>query len=160
MSEKTVTALVLTPEGEVETLALSDYTQLCTAVGGLIDVVSTRDLPDVVGYVNDEGLLIGLAPNALASMLFSRPLVGPCVLVGCLSPTGDYDGENYDVPARFMHPTLAEIARALVNDPSVMESLTEAIASLDLAPTITAVTDEEFDRWLATGETPNSDDIA
>lgn len=53
---------------------------------------------DIVGYVNDEGLLDGLEPNTIASALFGRYLVGRCVVVGTLNPDGNYDGESYDIP--------------------------------------------------------------
>lgn len=57
---------------------------------------------NIVGYVNDEGLLNGLEPNTIASALFGRYLVGRCVVVGTVNPYGDYDGASYDVPHKAM----------------------------------------------------------
>lgn len=59
---------------------------------------STKAL-DIVGYVHDEGLLLGLQPNAIASALFGRFLVGRCVVVGTLNADGQYDGASHDVPS-------------------------------------------------------------
>ena len=151
-----VRALVLEPEGSVFTIALSDYADLRDAVGGLIDSVSHTEYPDLVGYIHDEGLLIGLEPNALASLIFGRPLVGPCVIVGCLSPTGAYDGENYDVPERYDVEVLSALASALVADEGVMESLRNAVASIDLMPSVTPLNDAQFAKWLETGELPDA----
>jgi hypothetical protein len=88
--------------GEIEPIMISDLKSIQTAVGGLIDVV-TRQMPDgsvVVGYVHDEGLLLGMETNWFASAFFERELVGPCVVLGGTSPSGDYDGDDYDLPER------------------------------------------------------------
>lgn len=88
--------------GEIEPIMITDLKSIQTAVGGLIDVV-TRQMPDgtvVVGYVHDEGLLLGLETNWFASAFFERELVGPCVVLGGTSPNGDYDGDDYDLPER------------------------------------------------------------
>lgn len=65
------------------------------AVGGYIDAVRGED---IVGYVNDEGLLMGLPHNALASIIFGRYLVGNVLVVGSFSEEGEYDGADYDIP--------------------------------------------------------------
>lgn len=141
-------ALLIKTTGEVEVTTIPDenghlvLNELC---GGWLDCVRTDDL---VGYVNDEGLLIGLDPNALASLIFGRPLVGNCVVVGALNEHGVYDGENHDVPAPYLSPVLGELAQALVNDESVMESLRGAIEDIDLVPKVSTLTDEEFQAWL------------
>ena len=66
-------------------------------VGGWFDCVRTDD-GALVGYVNDSGLTDGMAPNVMASIVFGRPLYGPCVVVGGLNEAGEYDGDNHDVP--------------------------------------------------------------
>lgn len=66
------------------------------AVGGYIDCVRSDEF---IGYVNDEGLLIGLPLNTLASVLFSRYLVGNVVIVGAYNDKGEYDGDDHDIPA-------------------------------------------------------------
>lgn len=92
---------------------VTDHHDLQAYVGGVIDAVSNGFDPSdfghdeedpftLVGYVHDEGLLIGLAENQRASVLFQRTLVGDVVLVSGTNPdTLEYDGDNYDVPAWF-----------------------------------------------------------
>jgi hypothetical protein len=96
------TAFVVPPVGDCYPVNLpeqSAHVVLNEHVGGHFDVVRLRD---VVGYVHDEGLLIGLPLNPRASMLFNMTLVGNCVLVGCLDSAGDYDGDDYDVPQHYV----------------------------------------------------------
>jgi hypothetical protein len=84
----------------IEPAIVSGLESIQTYVGGTIDAVR-QELPDgtvLVGYVHDEGLLLDLPVNWYASALFLRELRGPVVLVSGTSPSGDYDGENYDVP--------------------------------------------------------------
>lgn len=78
--------------------------QLNELVGGYIDAVRGDDF---VGYVNDEGLLIGLPYNLFASILFGRDLVGNVVIVGALNENGVYDGENHDVPSYIYNALLS-----------------------------------------------------
>lgn len=75
-------------------------------VGGTIDAVriqgqqinSDKESFTLVGYCHDEGLLLNLEMNWLASALFERELRGDIVLVSGTSESGEYDGENHDVP--------------------------------------------------------------
>ena len=64
-------------------------------VGNWFDCVRSHD---IVGYVDDEGLLRGLPLNPVATAIFGRILAGTCVVVGSLNPQGESDGEDYDVP--------------------------------------------------------------
>lgn len=69
-----------------------------SAVDGYFDCVRPNDTArGFVGYVHDEGLLLGLEPNAMASAVFGKFLVGNCVIVGAISDTGEYDGENHNL---------------------------------------------------------------
>ena len=52
----------------------------------------------LVGYVHDEGLLLGQEMNFLATNLFKKNLVGDCVVLWGTSPNGEYDGDDYDMP--------------------------------------------------------------
>lgn len=79
-------------------------------VGGMIDAVriDTQQINQVtgeeeprftiVGYVHDEGLMLDMEINWIASALFQQRIVGNVVLVSGNSPTGEYDGENHDIP--------------------------------------------------------------
>ena len=96
------TALVVPPIGNCYSVNLpeeSAFVIISEHIGGHFDVVR---MADVVGYVHDEGLLIGLSYNVRASMLFGVSLVGNCVLVGCLDNDGNFDGDDYDVPQQYL----------------------------------------------------------
>lgn len=141
-------ALIIKPTGEVEPVTIPDtdsYRVLNELCEGLLDCVYTDEL---VGYVNDEGLLIGLAPNALASLIFNRPIVGNVVLVGALNDEGECDGENHDIPEQYDPATLSLLSHALVSDEDIMDSLRGAIADIDLVPRVSVLTDEQFEAWL------------
>jgi len=47
--------------------------------------------------------------NYLASALFGRDLVGDCVLLWGLSPDGERDGDNYDMPAEMVESITTEL---------------------------------------------------
>jgi len=93
------TALVINTDSSYYCLQLGENSlqQFQEVVGGWIDAVRAEDF---VGYVNDEGLLIGLDYNPVASALFGQTLVGNVAVVGAFDSNGVYDGENHDVPAR------------------------------------------------------------
>lgn len=142
------TALLIKTTGEVEVTTVPEdngYQVLNELCGGWIDCVRNDD---IVGYVNDEGLLIGLDANVLASVLFGRPLVGDVVVLGALSEEGEYDGENHDVPEQYLSDRFREVASALLADEQVTALVTATIADIDLTPKVTTLTDEEFDAWL------------
>lgn len=85
-------ALVIPAEGKPYLTKVSGgYKQLQELVGGLIDAVS-NDYASA--YVNDEGLLIGLKFNRIASILMGRYLVGDAVVCGHT----DDEGNDLSVP--------------------------------------------------------------
>lgn len=142
------TALLIKTTGEVEVTTVPEengYQVLNELCGGWIDCVRNED---IVGYVNDEGLLIGLDANVLASVLFGRPLVGDVVVLGALSEEGEYDGENHDVPEQYLSDRFREVASALLADEQVTALVTATIADIDLTPKVTTLTDDEFEKWL------------
>lgn len=96
--EKKIQAIVVEATGsfyKTDLPAEGALPQLQQLVGGYIDAVRGEDF---IGYLNDEGLLIGLPLNPIASILFGRTLVGDVVLVGALNDKGKYDGDDHDVP--------------------------------------------------------------
>jgi hypothetical protein len=97
-------ALLPAGNGEqIEPVMVEDYKSIQQIVGGCFDVVR-KELEDgtvICGYVHDEGLLLGMDTNWFASALFERHLVGPCVVVSGTSPSGEYDGDDYDLPEMF-----------------------------------------------------------
>jgi hypothetical protein len=142
------TALLIKTTGEVETTDIpneNSYVVLNELCEGWLDCVRNED---IVGYVNDEGLLIGLAPNIIASVLFGRPLVGNVVVLGALNDEGEYDGDNHDVPEQYLSAHFRKLAQALIESEEVVNTVHATIADIDLTPKVTTLTDEQFDAWL------------
>lgn len=143
-------ALLIKTSGEHQPLELPEgnsYEVLRDAVGGLIDCVRNETL---VGYVNDEGLLIGLEPNIVASAMFGRPLVGDCVVTSAVNEQGEYDGADYDAPEALFGAKFAAFVMFVLNEPSIRESIEANIAEImaDPSPKVIALSEEEFDAWL------------
>lgn len=113
-------------------------------VGGMIDAVST-ELPNgliIVGYVNDEGLMLNMETNWFASALFDRQIVGNVVLVSGTSPEGEYDGENYDLPESFFMFLSTKFTE------HVAQTYNECVAmtlGLNLAHRLGIISDDELD---------------
>lgn len=149
-------AVAVLPDGNAFTFELGDdsYKRIVEVIGGYIDSVSTRQWEDVIGYVHDEGLLIGLEPNVYASYAFNRPLVGPLVLVGTLNEDGESDGEDYNAPDRFVSEEFAELVKAMNTNEEMRNILSEQIANMDFAPTVIGMTDEQMDQWFTDGTLP------
>lgn len=152
-------AVILRTLGTVEHIDLPDedggYEVIRDAVGGYIDAVRADDF---IGYVHDEGLLIGLAPNVMATLLFSRPIVGDVVIVGCLNERGEYDGENYDVPPLFLSAEFGEACQKMAESELAVNHVAQlAEEVLETPPQVWAVNDDEFSRWLETGNLPDRD---
>lgn len=86
-----------------EPVLVNGLDSLNMMVEGTIDAVTTTLGTDgdavIVGYINDEGLILGLEFNYIASALFGREIVGNCVIVWGLNSDGVYDGESYDLPS-------------------------------------------------------------
>lgn len=146
------TAVIIRSSGEVSTQDIpteNGHTLIHEIVGGWFDCVRGEG---IVGYVHDEGLLIGLPVNAVASMLFERPLVGDCVIIGSLNEKGEYDGENYDVPTVFTSDRFFNFAKEVTEMEVIKEMLAKAIDEMDFSPTITSLNNDEFGSWLEGGE--------
>lgn len=50
------------------------------------------------GYVNDTGIIDGLPLNPVASILLGQVVCGDVIIFGTYTPTGEWDGEEHDVP--------------------------------------------------------------
>lgn len=145
-------AIVIPTEGAPTVLDTGDndeteYDSIRNAVGGWLDSVSTSD-GRLVGYVHDEGLLIGLPVNAVASMMFDRPLVGTVVVVGGLNEQGEYDGASHDVPEGLLSDEFSSLVVSSNADTQMLYHLTQIVESLDLTPKVIPMTDDEFAKWL------------
>lgn len=87
------------------------YKVINAVVGGHFDCVRPVRGNDFVGYVHDEGLLIGMEPNALASAIFGKFLVGPCVIIGTINDHGQVDGDDHNLQVNDVQ-FLAQLAEA------------------------------------------------
>lgn len=132
-------ATVVKTNGDVEFITLPEtnaYLTIQDYVGGVFDVVNVPD-EGIVVYVNDEGLLIGLEPNAVASLITNRLLVGDAVIVGTLDASGNEDGENYDVPTKFHNANFAVVAKEYGTDEKLVSELIAVRDNTDWTPTVT-----------------------
>lgn len=75
------------------------HTEINEMVGGWFDCVRNDTM---VGYVHDEGLIIGLPINPVATALFGRVLCGTCVVFGAMNEKGEYDGDDHPLNAEQM----------------------------------------------------------
>ena len=95
----------ITPQGEVSLVEINNYKDLQQHVEGLITVVPLRNEeiipPESSVFANDEGLLIGLAPNALAQAVTGYPyLVGNVLIGGEVDDEGETSSVNPDTIAK------------------------------------------------------------
>lgn len=79
--------VVVPAEGPLRRETFKDLTAVQRAVGGYIEAVASPSLPNVYGYVNEEGGPQGLPPNPRASLHFRVPLVGDVVMFAA-TPNG------------------------------------------------------------------------
>ena len=90
--------MTTTPSGliiahdSITAIPLGDHTTIHEQVGGWFDCARQDDL---IGYVHDEGLLLGLPLNPIATALFGRIIVGNCVVYNSVDSKGDYDGADH-----------------------------------------------------------------
>jgi hypothetical protein len=141
----------LMPSGigvEIEPVLVGEFTHIQSLVGGAFDCVTAKVAGHViVGYVHDEGLLIGLEQNWFASALFGRNLVGPCVIVAGESPSGEYDGENYDLPESFFQFLTTKFTEHVAE---TYNEATTATIVLELAQKFGLATEEELELLVST----------
>lgn len=148
----------LMPSGigvEIQPVLVGEYTHIQSLVGGAFDCVTTKVGGHlIVGYVHDEGLLIGLEQNWFASALFGRNLVGPCVIVAGESPDGYCDGDSYDLPESFFQFLTTKFTEHVAE---TYNEATTATIVLSLAQSFGIATKEELDLLVSKmGEELNS----
>lgn len=133
------TALLLKTNGEIEPLELNNETDaelIREKIGGWFDCVRSHE-KKIVGYVHDEGLIIGLPANPVATFLFDQLLAGDCVIVGSYSEKGEYDGESHELPSHFYSGRFSEMARTMGADEALNERLNAMLANVDTSFTVT-----------------------
>lgn len=80
-------AILINTDGITETDIENKLEEIQKAVGGYIESVSLP-LRDSVMIVNEEGLLLGLKINIIASEIANQPIVGNALILGV-------DGEEF-----------------------------------------------------------------
>ena len=98
------TALLVTPDNTCAEVTVDNYKQIQQLVGGPFDIARTEVRGDDVSiYVHDEGLIIGLPTNTIATVLRQMPyvylpleerhrmppLVGPALIGGGVDAEGN-----------------------------------------------------------------------
>jgi len=136
---------------EPETILLGGTTteqvaEIREAVGGHFDAIrrgasdeSGKHKPFVmVGYVHDEGRILNLPLNPVASMLFEESLFGDVLLVNGTNPeTGDYDGETHSLPVAFCEYIIKGMYPAVQQSVHFSKLLATAVAYAKQSGTLT-----------------------
>ena len=128
-------AVLVKTSGEVTTVELpreGAHTVINELVGGWFDCVNDWEM-GVTAYVHDEGLLIDLPTNNMASLLFRRVLAGDVVLVGI----ADDEGYDTNVPSDFMTAHFANMALEASHDLELSLSINNHRESMDFTPVVT-----------------------
>lgn len=144
---ETITQAILVPadpDRKPMVVPIADLGDIQHHVGGSIDAVTTHvdavefgrdDDPDftLVGYVHDEGLLLGFPTNHRATVMFQRPLAGDVLVISGTNPTsGAYDGANYDVPGWYVDRVLDGTLDWVVSNASGMAEMIASAIELAL----------------------------
>jgi hypothetical protein len=80
---------------EIKEVDSIEYETLYEAVNGLVELVSIND--DIDMWLNEEGKLIGLEPNILATLLFNKAFPTKDIIMGNIIITGGADDEGNTV---------------------------------------------------------------
>lgn len=128
-------AVLVKTSGEVTAIDLpreGAHTVINELVGGWFDCVNDWEM-GVTAYVHDEGLLIDLPTNNMASLLFHRVLAGDVVLVGI----ADDEGFDTNVPSDFMTEHFANMALEASLNTDVSLALNKYREGMDFTPVVT-----------------------
>lgn len=142
-----LTAGIILPAGvgaEPQPILVDGSESINKLVGGWFDAVRKEvALSDslhgvLVGYIHDEGRILDLDMNYLASAVFGQELLGDCVLVWGNNADGDYDGEDHDIPTELSKLLMEDLPVQVANiyNESVMHQMVLALAvkAGDLTP--------------------------
>jgi hypothetical protein len=134
-----LTAGIILPAGvgaEPQPILVDGTESINKLVGGWFDAVRKEvALSDslhgvLVGYIHDEGLILDLDMNYLASAVFGQELRGDCVLVWGNNADGDYDGDDHDIPTELSKFVMEDLPVQVANiyNESVMHQIVIALA--------------------------------
>jgi len=115
---------------KVERIQVGELENIQHYVGGTIDAVRKQVSKDIVavGYVHDEGLILDMEMNWIASALFMQEIRGPVVVVNGLSNDYEYDGDNHDLPDAFityMQTKFIDKVAETYNESKLVQSMLE-----------------------------------
>ncbi len=82
-------ALLIPPLGPIQQVKQDGLADLQRLIEGPIEALPVPGYADAAAYVNEEGLLEGLPANARATQLLGIQIVGPAVLCGFDTATGE-----------------------------------------------------------------------
>jgi hypothetical protein len=121
----------------VERIQVGELSDIQDRVGGMIDAVRKQVSKDIVavGYVHDEGLILDMEMNWIASALFMQEIRGPVVVVNGLSNDYEYDGDNHDLPDEFityMQTKFIDKVAETYNESKLVQSMLEYAFSKDM----------------------------
>lgn len=72
-------------DGSIQQMDSPDLETMQEAVGGYIEVIScsyrSEDAHYTMCIVNEEGIILSLEPNMVASRICDRPIVGPALFL-------------------------------------------------------------------------------
>jgi len=77
---------------EIKEVESIEYETLSTAVNGMIELVSINE--DIDMWLNEEGKLIGLEPNVIATIIWNKVFPNFDVVMGDVIITGGADEEG------------------------------------------------------------------
>lgn len=121
----------------VERIQVGELEDIQDRVGGMIDAVRKQVSKDIVavGYVHDEGLILDMEMNWIASALFMQEIRGPVVVVNGLSNEYEYDGDNHDLPDEFityMQTKFIDKVAETYNESKMVQAMLEYAFNKDL----------------------------
>jgi len=122
---------------KVERIQVNELEDIQDRVGGMIDAVRKQVSKDIVavGYVHDEGLILDMEMNWIASALFMQEIRGPVVVVNGLSNEYEYDGDNHDLPDEFityMQTKFVDKVAETYNESKMVQAMLEYAFNKDL----------------------------
>lgn len=122
---------------QVERIQVGELADIQDRVGGTIDAVRKQVSKDIcaVGYVHDEGLLLDLEMNWIASALFMQEIRGPVVVVNGFSKDCEYDGDNHDLPdvfIKYMQTKFIDKVAETYNESKLVQAMLEYAFTKDI----------------------------
>jgi len=116
---------------------------------GAVDTSGATQSFQIVGYVHDEGRILNLPLNPMATMLFEQNIFGDVVLVSATNPeTGEADGEDYDIPSAFTQYLIQAMYEEMRESLAFSKFVSAAIAKAVSDKVVSNAEAMEFLSWL------------